>query len=67
MRVSLFITCLADAFFPAVGESVVRLLRRLGVTVDFPPGQVCCGQTAWNSGYPAEARQAGRPGRTVRA
>jgi len=58
VNVSLFITCLADVWYPQVGESVVRLLRRLGCTVDFPTGQTCCGQPAFNSGYANEARQA---------
>ena len=37
------ITCLGDLFYPEVGARIVRLLRRLGVTVDFPAGQTCCG------------------------
>jgi len=57
MRVSLFVTCLTDLFFPATGEAVVRLLRRLGVEVDFPAAQTCCGQPAWNSGHHPEARR----------
>lgn len=57
MKVSLFITCLADTFFPEVGESVVQVLRRLGVEVDFPWQQTCCGQVAFNSGYHDEARR----------
>jgi L-lactate dehydrogenase complex protein LldE len=57
MRVSLFVTCLVDTFFPEVGESTVRLLRRLGCEVDFPKEQVCCGQPAWNTGHPDQARQ----------
>jgi L-lactate dehydrogenase complex protein LldE len=43
-RVALCVTCLADAICPAVGETTVRLLHRLGVTVDFPLAQTCCGQ-----------------------
>ncbi|MBH8591081.1 (Fe-S)-binding protein, partial [Paenactinomyces guangxiensis] len=57
MKVSLFITCLADQFFPDVGESMVRLLYRHGAEVDFPESQTCCGQPAFNSGYVNEARQ----------
>lgn len=60
MRVSLFITCLADVFYPDVGKSAVKVLERCGVTVDFPPGQTCCGQPAYNSGYHPEAREAAR-------
>ncbi len=61
MRVALFVTCLVDQFFPAVGEATVQILRRLGVDVDFPEEQTCCGQPAFNSGYWNEAREvAGR-------
>jgi L-lactate dehydrogenase complex protein LldE len=55
-RVALFITCLADQFFPQVGESVVKILRRLDVEVTFNPKQTCCGQPAFNTGYRDEAR-----------
>jgi len=57
MKVSLFITCLVDQFFPDVGMSVVSVLRRLGVVVDFPAAQTCCGQPAFNSGFKSEARE----------
>jgi len=60
MRVSLFITCLADQLYPEVGESVVRLLSRYGCEVDFPELQMCCGQPAFNSGYQDEAREVAR-------
>jgi len=59
-RVSLFATCLIDQFFPAVGMSVVRVLERCGLEVDFPEGQTCCGQPAFNSGYHPEARAVAR-------
>jgi L-lactate dehydrogenase complex protein LldE len=36
MKVSLFITCLADMMYPQVGESVIHLLHRYGCEVDFP-------------------------------
>jgi L-lactate dehydrogenase complex protein LldE len=50
------VTCLGDALFPDVGVATVRLLRRLGVEVDFPAAQTCCGQPHFNSGYHADAR-----------
>ncbi len=56
VKASLFITCILDQLFPQVGESVVRVLRHLGVEVDFPMEQTCCGQPAFNSGYNREAR-----------
>jgi L-lactate dehydrogenase complex protein LldE len=55
MRVALMVTCVNDAMFPDVGKAVVRLLRRLGVDVDFPAGQTCCGQPMVNTGYLDEA------------
>ena len=51
IKVSLFVTCVMDQLFPEVGVSVVRLLRRLGVEVDFPGDQTCCGQPVFNSGF----------------
>lgn len=56
MKVALFVTCLVDQLFPEVGVSTVRLLRRLGCDVAFPPAQTCCGQPAHNCGYAREAR-----------
>jgi L-lactate dehydrogenase complex protein LldE len=55
VRVSLFITCYNDTLFPETGQAVVRVLERLGHTVDFPAGQTCCGQMHYNTGYQAEA------------
>ena len=62
-RVAFMITCLGDVFYPEVGERIVRLLRGLGVAVDFPAGQTCCGLPLFNSGYHAEAAAVAR--RTV--
>lgn len=55
VRASLLITCLVDLFYPEVGVAMVQLLRRLGVVVDFPPNQTCCGLPLFNSGYHREA------------
>jgi L-lactate dehydrogenase complex protein LldE len=54
MRASLFVTCLTDTLFPEAGRAVVELLERLGVEVDFPLEQTCCGQMHFNSGYARE-------------
>lgn len=64
LRASLMVTCLGDMFFPEIGVRIVRLLRRLGVAVDFPAGQTCCGMPLFNSGYHAEAAEVAR--RTIR-
>jgi L-lactate dehydrogenase complex protein LldE len=55
MRVALMVTCVNDAMFPDVGRAVVALLERLGVRVDFPAAQTCCGQPMINTGYLDEA------------
>jgi L-lactate dehydrogenase complex protein LldE len=54
-RVALFVTCLADTLFPDVGRATVTVLERLGVEVDFPAAQTCCGQAHVNTGYQREA------------
>jgi L-lactate dehydrogenase complex protein LldE len=55
VKVALMVTCLNDALFPDAGRAVVTLLRRLGVEVDFPEQQACCGQPMVNAGYLDEA------------
>ena len=55
MRITLFITCYNDTLFPGTGQAVVRVLERLGHTVEFPLDQTCCGQMHFNTGYRREA------------
>jgi len=55
-RVALFVTCMVDMIYPAVGMATVELLERLGIEVIFPTEQTCCGQPAFNAGYRKEAR-----------
>jgi len=50
MRVALFLPCYIDQFYPDVGFATVELLERCGCTVEFPPGQTCCGQPMANTG-----------------
>ena len=59
-RVSLFATCIIDQLYPLVGVSVVRVLRRLGVDVDYSGDQTCCGQPVYNSGFTEQARRLAR-------
>jgi L-lactate dehydrogenase complex protein LldE len=59
-KVSMFVTCLVDQLFPNVGMAMASVLEGLGYQLDFPQGQTCCGQPAFNSGYRAEARQVAR-------
>ena len=59
-RATLFVQCLVDGFFPQVAEAMVAILRRLGLAVDFPPDQTCCGQPAFNAGQRRAARRSAR-------
>ncbi len=61
MKVTLFIPCFVDACYPQVGINMVRILEKLGHTVDCPEEIACCGQPAFNTGYWAEARAVARP------
>jgi L-lactate dehydrogenase complex protein LldE len=56
MKVALFIPCYVDQFYPDVGLATVQVLESLGVQVDFPEQQTCCGQPMANSGCMPEAR-----------
>jgi len=56
-KVQLFVTCLIDTLKPNIGEAVVQVLERTGVQVEFPDGQTCCGQPAFNAGMRSEARK----------
>lgn len=49
-RVQLMATCLCDAFYDDVARATVEVLEHLGVEIEFPEGQTCCGQPAFNGG-----------------
>ena len=53
--VALLVTCLAEAFAPQVAEASAQLVARTGAEVELV-GHRCCGQPAWNAGYPDQAR-----------
>ena len=55
MKVALFIACFNDTLYPETGIATVKLLERLGVEVEFPEEQTCCGQMHFNTGYQREA------------
>jgi L-lactate dehydrogenase complex protein LldE len=54
------VTCLVDLLYPEIAESTAALLADLGLGVDVPPAQTCCGQPAFNAGYPSAARRTAR-------
>lgn len=59
-RVQLFITCLAEQFYPSTLRNLVGLLERQGVEVEFPAEQTCCGQPFFNTGFQDGARAMAR-------
>ena len=58
MRIGLFVPCYVDAFHPEVGIATLHLLERLGLDVEYPFDQTCCGQPMTNTGCHAEAAAA---------
>jgi L-lactate dehydrogenase complex protein LldE len=54
--VQLFHTCLVNEIAPEAGWAAVRVLERLGVEVQVPAAQTCCGQPAYNAGFTGDAR-----------
>ena len=59
-KVYFFGTCLIDLCYPQAGLAGIELLRREGIQVVYPQAQSCCGQPAYNSGFPEEARKVAR-------
>ena len=59
-RVLLMGTCLCDAFYDDTARATVEVLEHLGVEVEFPENQTCCGQPAFNSGDWESSRKIAR-------
>ncbi len=55
-KIALFVPCYVDQLYPQVGLATLRVLRRLGLEVEFPEEQTCCGQPMANSGCAEEVR-----------
>ena len=56
-QVQLVVTCLVDVLAPQVGRATLAVLENSGCRVDFPEGQTCCGQPAFNVGLTDQARE----------
>ncbi len=52
--------CLVDTMSPQTGEAMITVFNRLGIPFDYPKGQTCCGQPAYNSGYTRDAAAAAK-------
>lgn len=59
-RVALFLPCYGDLIYPEVGRAMVTLFERLGIPLEYPLEQTCCGQPAFNSGHWDQARTVAR-------
>ena len=57
-NVTLFVQCIVDTMYPEVAESMVDVLEGLGLDVECPTEQTCCGQPAFNAGHQKVARAA---------
>ena len=55
MKVALFIPCFVNALYPEVGKASYKLLTSLGLDVEYPLEQTCCGQPMGNAGYEKDA------------
>ena len=55
--VQLMVTCLLDVLYPETGEAVLQVLGKIGLKVEFPSEQTCCGQPAFNAGMRSQARR----------
>ena len=51
MKIGLFIPCYVDVVYPQVGVATYKLLKHLGLDVDYPLNQTCCGQPMANAGF----------------
>jgi len=54
------VQCLVDGVYPEVGEAMVTIFNKLGISVNCPLDQTCCGQPAFNAGYRRAARVAAK-------
>jgi len=59
-NVTLFVQCLVDGLYPEVAEAMVAIFNKLGISINCPPDQTCCGQPAFNAGYRKAARVAAK-------
>jgi L-lactate dehydrogenase complex protein LldE len=55
-KVGLFIPCYVDQLYPHVGLATYRVLNQLGLDIEFPEEQTCCGQPMANSGCADETQ-----------
>lgn len=57
MKIGLFVPCYVDALYPEVGVATYKLLKSLGLDVEYPEKQTCCGQPMGNAGFQNKAEK----------
>ena len=57
MKITLFVPCFVDAFYPTTAMKMVEIFEDLGHEVEYKPQITCCGQPAFNAGFWNESRK----------
>ena len=57
MNVQMFIPCFVDQLYPQTAFNMVKVLEKLGCTVNYNANQTCCGQPAFNAGFQHECKE----------
>ncbi|MBU0488727.1 MAG: (Fe-S)-binding protein [Bacteroidetes bacterium] len=57
MTVEVFIPCFIDQVYPQTGFNMIKILEKLGLDVNYPLSQTCCGQASFNNGFWEETRK----------
>ena len=56
MNVQLFVPCFVDQLYPQTAFNMIKVLEKLGCTVNYNANQTCCGQPAFNAGFQDECK-----------
>lgn len=59
MLVDIFIPCFIDQIYPQTAFNMIKVLEKVGCTVNYNPEQTCCGQPAFNGGYWDQCKSVG--------
>lgn len=59
MLVDLFIPCFIDQIYPDTAFNMIKVLEKVGCTVNYNAEQTCCGQPAFNGGYWDQCKEVG--------
>ena len=57
MKIGLFIPCFMNELYPDASMDTLKILESLGLDVEYPMDQTCCGQPMANTGCAHEADQ----------